>query len=194
MVRSDETYLESFIDQIATLPHEVRRNLELMKDMDTSCSTLFEEISRLQQDYVQRVEEKIGALEVVDGKAVRVLGGESDAAVVPTTEELAAYIHEQETYNKIEAAEEDVVQRAEEKVAIAQQTYSLVENICKKLDSDLTELEKILHVRRLLLLFVGLVGVAKIDESHLISPLFVSVALRGVSGTWDSQAQWLGRG
>ena len=189
MVRSDETYLESFIDQIATLPHEVRRNLELMKDMDTSCSTLFEEISRLQQDYVQRVEEKIGALEVVDGKAVRVLGGESDAAVVPTTEELAAYIHEQETYNKIEAAEEDVVQRAEEKVAIAQQTYSLVENICKKLDSDLTELEKILHVRRLLLLFVGLVGVAKIDESHLISPLFVSVALRGVSGTWDSQAQ-----
>ena len=34
----DETYLESFIESIATLPHDVRRNLELMKDMDKTCS------------------------------------------------------------------------------------------------------------------------------------------------------------
>ena len=38
MSRSDETYLESFIEHIATLPHEVRRNLDLMKDLDKSCS------------------------------------------------------------------------------------------------------------------------------------------------------------
>lgn len=31
---SDETYLESFVEHIATLPAEVRRNLDLMKDLD----------------------------------------------------------------------------------------------------------------------------------------------------------------
>jgi hypothetical protein len=35
---SDETYLESFIEHISTLPHEVRRNLDLMRDLDKSCS------------------------------------------------------------------------------------------------------------------------------------------------------------
>ena len=34
MTRSDETYLESFVEHIATLPAEIRRNLELMKDLD----------------------------------------------------------------------------------------------------------------------------------------------------------------
>lgn len=34
----DETYLEAFVESIATLPHDVRRNLELMKDMDKTCS------------------------------------------------------------------------------------------------------------------------------------------------------------
>jgi hypothetical protein len=38
IIMSQGTYLESSIDHIATLPHEVRRNLELMKDMDKSCS------------------------------------------------------------------------------------------------------------------------------------------------------------
>lgn len=31
---TDETYLESFIEHIATLPAEVRRNLDAMKDLD----------------------------------------------------------------------------------------------------------------------------------------------------------------
>ena len=35
---SDGTYLEAFIENIGTLPSEIRRNLELMKDMDKSCS------------------------------------------------------------------------------------------------------------------------------------------------------------
>ena len=35
---SNETYLESFIEHISTLPSEIRRNLDLMKDLDKSCS------------------------------------------------------------------------------------------------------------------------------------------------------------
>ena len=34
----EETYLESFIEQIHTLPSEVRRNMDLMKDLDKTCS------------------------------------------------------------------------------------------------------------------------------------------------------------
>ena len=35
---SGETYLESFLDSISSLPHEVKRNLELIKELDKSCS------------------------------------------------------------------------------------------------------------------------------------------------------------
>ena len=109
--------------------------------------TLFDEMSRLQQEYVHRVEDKILALEVVDGKAVRVLGGDKDApTVIPTTEELRAYVHDPKAYKKIDKVQQDAVQRAEEKVAIANQTYALVDSVCKRLESDCAELEKLLQV------------------------------------------------
>jgi len=68
-----ESYLESLIESLSTLPAEMRRNLELMKDMDGSCSSLLEETMRMQQEYLRRVEDKMGKLEVVDGTGVRVL-------------------------------------------------------------------------------------------------------------------------
>jgi hypothetical protein len=116
------------------------------------CSTLFEDMTTLQQEYVQRVQDKVGQLEIVNGEGVRVLNSGSDGPVViPTTEELAAYIREKATYAQIERVQTDALQRAEEKLAIAHQTYSLVDSTCKRLDNDLTELEKILQVRRTLL-------------------------------------------
>jgi len=39
---SDETFLEAFLDNLsgplAGLPNEIKRNLELMRDLDQSCS------------------------------------------------------------------------------------------------------------------------------------------------------------
>lgn len=35
---ADETYLESFMESIATLPNELKRNLAHMKTLDVSCS------------------------------------------------------------------------------------------------------------------------------------------------------------
>lgn len=140
---SDETYLEAFIEHIATLPPEVRRNLELMKDLDKSSADLFDEMVALQQAYVHRVEGKIGSLEVVEnGTKVRVLGsGKNRPAIIPTTEELMAYVREPSTLRRIEVVQADALQRAEEKVAIAEQTCNLVENICKRLDADLEEMK-----------------------------------------------------
>jgi hypothetical protein len=117
------------------------------------CSTLFEDMTKLQQEYVQRVQDKVCQLEIVDGEGVRVKnGGSDDPVVIPTTEELAAYIREKATYGEIERVQTDALQRAEEKVAIAHQTYSLVDSTCTRLDNDLMELEKILQVRRTLCL------------------------------------------
>jgi hypothetical protein len=159
-----ETYLEGFIESLSTLPAELRRNLDLMKDMDGSCSTLMEETTRLQLDYIRRVEDKIGRLEVVDGEGVRVLSNTDDVksdnnenddgdddddnekmvprdeelpVVIPTTEELMAYVHEPTTLSQIESLRADSLQQAEEKVEIAKQTYKMIDNLYQKLDADL---------------------------------------------------------
>lgn len=169
-----ETYLEGLIESLSTLPAEMRRNLELMKDMDGSCSTLMDETMRLQQEYLAKVEEKMGRLEVVDGKGVRVLsedrhGGagatnnteaddddddekmsDSDEelpVVIPTTEELMAYVHDSSTRSQIELLQADALQQAEEKVEIANQSFELVDNLCRKLDTDLKEMERSLLTR-----------------------------------------------
>lgn len=169
-----ETYLENLVESLSTLPAEMRRNLELMKDMDGSCSALMKETMSLQQAYLQMVEEKVGKLEVVDGKGVRVLSSEEDRqngtddddeedddgdetmkdseedelpVVIPTTEELMAYVHDSAARSKIESLREDALQQAEEKVEIANQTLELVDNLCRKLDTDLKEMERSLLTR-----------------------------------------------
>ncbi len=101
----------------------------------------------LQQDYVQRVEEKIGRLQLDEnGTRVRVLGaGDKRPAIVPTTEELIAFVREPMTLRRIEAIQKGTLQQAEEKVAIAEQTYGIVDIICKRLDSDLEDMKRLLQ-------------------------------------------------
>jgi hypothetical protein len=101
----------------------------------------------LQQEYVRRVEEKIGSLEVVEsGTKVRILGkGKNRPAIIPTTEELMAYVREPESLRRIEAVQADTLQRTEEKVAIAEQNLGLIDNVCKRLDEDLEEMKSLLQ-------------------------------------------------
>ena len=147
-MRSDVTYLESFIDHISSFPAELRRNLDLMKDQDKTCTDLFAEMTKLQKEYIERAEWKMEQLEIVDGNSVRIIGtGDDGPTVLPTTEELVAYIYEHETLKQIEMIEEDILQRTAEKVAIAEQSHALVDNICKRLESDLVQIEKTLQVR-----------------------------------------------
>ena len=66
---SDETFLESFLDSLSGLPHEIKRNLELMKDLDKTCTTLQEDVKQRQQEYIHQAEEKVLALDVVESPA-----------------------------------------------------------------------------------------------------------------------------
>ena len=160
----DETYLESFIEQLSTLPSEIKRNLELMKDLDKKCSWVSfaavccsfliadkqifrataEQLRQLQHEYVARAEGKVMQLELgktADGRdGVKVLGG-SGEVIVPTTEELKELIRDTEAFQQIQILEGNALQQAEEKVAIADQTYRLVNGTCARLNKDLATLE-----------------------------------------------------
>ena len=146
-MRSDVTYLESFLDHIASFPAELRRNLDLMKDQDKTCTELFEEMTKLQKEYIERAEWKMEQLEIVDGNSIRVLGTDDNGpTVLPTTEELVHYIYDHDTLKRIEMIEKDALQRTAEKVAVAEQSHALVDNVCKRLESDLVRIEKNLQV------------------------------------------------
>jgi len=114
---------------------------------NTKQRALAGELRQAQEDYVARAQAKILQLEVgitPGGKpGVKVLGNSNDI-IVPTTEELSSFIREKKTTRKIRSMEINAVQQAEEKVAIAEQTYSLVEATVKRLDKDLVKLETML--------------------------------------------------
>jgi Inhibitor of growth proteins N-terminal histone-binding len=145
---SDETFLESFLDSLSGLPHEIKRNLELMKDLDKSCTGLTEELKQRHREYIHHAEEKVMALEVVvppDGPpGVRATGG-SGEVIIPTTEELLSWISQPGALQAIRNLEASALQLADEKVAIADQTHSLIRSIVKRLDADLENMEKILQ-------------------------------------------------
>jgi Inhibitor of growth proteins N-terminal histone-binding len=194
----DETYLEAFVESLSTLPHDVKRNLELLKDLDGRCSDGTSQLLRLQQQYLEQAEARMMELEIVvqqqqqqqptaehDGDAMeidpptattdspatsnytaglRVLGEGSRAVVIPTTLELEQYVHGVDPptnddspndrrrrgstpYGEILLRQRDLLQLADEKVAVASQLYDRMDGTVRRLDRDLAEMEKLLQVR-----------------------------------------------
>lgn len=117
---------------------------------------------------MQRAEEKVLSLEVVappppsastatsgnkrkhEGSVpimqpgVRVGGGGKEI-VIPTTEELMQLVGNPEALQYIRDLEDNALQRADEKVAIAEQTYSLIDSVVKRLDADMETMEQMLQ-------------------------------------------------
>ena len=58
-----------------------------------------------------------------------------------------AYVHDSSMRSKIESLRADALQQASEKVEIANQTLELVDNFCRKLETDLKEMERSLSTR-----------------------------------------------
>lgn len=126
-----ETHLESFIEILSTFPSELKRNLNLLSDIDRSCSLLAEEAIQMQKSYVDEIEEKIR----------KVYGGISNnnddnkLTFIPTTEELMSHVHDPEKLSRIESLQSDSLQLADEKIEIAKQNYNMVYNLNQKLDN-----------------------------------------------------------
>mmetsp|Transcript_4748 Transcript_4748/g.5496 ORF Transcript_4748/g.5496 Transcript_4748/m.5496 type:complete len:339 (-) Transcript_4748:97-1113(-) len=191
----DETYLESFIESISTLPSEIRRNLGHIKSLDKSYKSIVDELREREEDYLHRAQEIITRLpvqsaepvnkrrkvvtrdssegekaegagetpegcdnenqerEVVDedsdsgwmgkpkhGIPVNVQSGET-VLVVPTTEELRAKIQDTAALVGIAKLRRDAKQYAEEKVAVADQTFAIVDAAVKMLEVDIEKFE-----------------------------------------------------
>ena len=233
----EDTYLESFVESVSLLlPNEIRRNLELMKELDKSCSGIVHKLRSLEEDYVIRAKDILGDLQVQrrsqfnhqqqqqQNKRQKKESGEEDPSnekkkessssssvrseqqinispaivqenletnidnhnnnnennnnnsnnnhdnnnskkkedelgivvkskeeeggsggevfVIPTTEELRDMIEDTDVLADMAKLRRDAKQLSYEKVAIAQQTYSLVEAACNRLDSDLQRFER----------------------------------------------------
>jgi hypothetical protein len=144
---SDETYLEAFIETLSTLPHEVRRNMDLIKDLDKASGVRGETLRQLQQQYIHQAEDKMMQLELVEREdgthGVRVIDGTE--VIIPTTYELVEYVQNAELERQIQQAQEDCLQKADEKIAIAQQALDRIDAVCQRLDHDLGAMELLLQ-------------------------------------------------
>ena len=108
---------------------------------------LAEELRQAEQQYIKKCEDKIDRLELSvtpDGiPGVKVLTG-SGEFIVPTTEDFKDYLYDEAALEQISALRRDALQQSEEKVAIADQTLSLVDATVSRLDKDLQALESLL--------------------------------------------------
>jgi Inhibitor of growth proteins N-terminal histone-binding len=206
MMSGDETYLEAFIEKLSTLPHQLRRNLDLLRDLDAGNSLDLRELRKLQRQFILAAEERVLQLEVVKmdyttgsdkdeggendenddmdwygrnyassvstlqrpSYCVRTLNSDGSSnpdgpVLVPTTRELMDYILQPQVgggsggsgavvdnealYRQIATLQQGCLQKADEKVAVAHQTFELLDSFVHRLDSDLASMEQLLQVR-----------------------------------------------
>lgn len=176
MSGGEETYLEAFVDQLSTLPHNLRRSLELLKSLDNN--TDLTRLKHLHRNYVAAVERKIvETLLVTDippkteqedyarwdtnddsskmGVILRQPYGATDSAevavdaqvpFVPITQEMFTYTFDEQMYAEIQALQKICLQKADEKCAVASQAYDMIDKQIQKLDSDMAAIEPFLKV------------------------------------------------
>jgi len=213
---SDETYLESFIESISTLPSEIRRNLVHIKSLDKSYKSIVDELREREEDYLHRAQEIITRLPVRSAEDHHADGGgkrqklaasatedgasplpirtdddgtttddqptrpppsspppltrgtdddapsstahypveprygvpvplphdpASTALVVPTTEELRAMVRDRAALVAIAGLRRDARLYSEEKIAVADQTFQVVDEAVRSLEVDLEKFE-----------------------------------------------------
>ena len=152
---SEETYLEAFIEGLSTLPNDVKRNMELIRDLDKTAATQAAKMRKLQQEYIYAAEQKMAGIEVVrEGNVVLGLReAEHLEPMFPSTDELMDFINANEDdaskYKLIKALQDECLQKADEKVAVAKQAMELIDAKVQRLDHDLSAMETLLQVGRL---------------------------------------------
>lgn len=81
-----------------------------------------------------------------------------DSIVVPTTAEFMQYTMDRPSYIEIQNRQAGCLQKADEKVAIAQQAFDMVDAQVRRLDRDLEEMERLLQVRN------GIMGAGRVIQ------------------------------
>ncbi|KAF0690138.1 Aste57867_18463 [Aphanomyces stellatus] len=131
------TYLEDYLESIYMLPSEVKRNFELMRELDKATSGLMDDLRESQSKYLRDAREKIRQRC-------------SDTSLPEPTEEMLRALVEEDAsadpdappdidnpISLLMAKRHLVVQKMDEKVAIASQSYDLIDHHIRRLDNDL---------------------------------------------------------
>ena len=167
----EETFLESFVEHISDLPNDIRRNLDLVKDLDKSSSDIIRRLRAAEEAYVQRAEQTVLNLNLPTRKrkrgvrdegeksshdsddeedahpsedVVKNFSGEDgggDDIIIPPTDELRGHIMKPVELEMIARLRREAMQQSEEKVVVAEQTYAIVDETVKRLDADLSKFE-----------------------------------------------------
>ena len=206
---SDETYLEAFMETLGTLPYELRRNLDLVRTLDCHSSSLHR-LRQLHQAYLLAAEEKLLQQQVVVQKnnaasgfavmnkplataGVQVGVGSSSTAddagvngvvVLPTTAEWWDLVTDPQKLVEIEQLQEQCLQKAEEKVSVAQQAFELIDAQVVRLDEDLAAMEELLQVGCVVCacVYTSLGATADIISMSLVVVVVVVAAVFAVYG------------
>ena len=129
MANDEGTYYENFLSSVELLPNDMRRDFELMRELDR-------ESIDFNRDLIQREMEYL--LKVKNAKTAHEGSISSSSAVNNPNEEVAGLAKSLEEINTLR---QRVKQRLSEKTGIAQNLLNDISKFCKKLDNDLASFE-----------------------------------------------------
>ncbi|CCI48725.1 unnamed protein product [Albugo candida] len=124
-IRTMGTYLEDYLESVYMLPSDVKRNFDLVRELDKTSYQLVEDLKDSHRKYLIDARKKVMA---------RWADKEKDE---PTEDELRALVETDENLKLLKEREQNVIQKLDEKVAIAAQSYELVDHHIRRLDQDL---------------------------------------------------------
>lgn len=144
------TYLEDYLDSIITLPSEIKRNFELMRELDEGAHVLTEEVEQMQKDYLVDAREKVQQ-RYHESTSSASRGNNRTSKPPPDEQELLQLVEENdEVLLSLKTKRQKVFQKMDEKIAIAAQTYDLVDYHIRRLDEDLVRFKSQLQHAQLL--------------------------------------------
>ncbi|CAM9775235.1 unnamed protein product [Scytosiphon promiscuus] len=126
-MQEEPTFVDDFMDGMATVPNEIRRNSQLMRTLDKDAHGLSTELEALHNKFLGQAREKMKA---------RGDSQDTDPKVLVDDPPLMAEIDSLFSRTK---------QIVDEKVAIADQTQQMVADRLKRLTTDLASFEQTLH-------------------------------------------------
>ncbi|OWZ21633.1 AhpC/TSA family Redoxin [Phytophthora megakarya] len=119
------TYVEDCLENMYLLPSEIKRNFDLMRELDKTSYPLLEELKTTQKAYLTSARQKVLA------RCADATKGEA------TEQELRELIEADEMVQTLQEQHALVVQKLDEKIAIAAQSYDIVDRHIRRLDRDL---------------------------------------------------------
>ncbi|KAJ0396611.1 hypothetical protein P43SY_008905 [Pythium insidiosum] len=122
------TYLEDFLESMYMLPSEIKRNFDLMRELDKTSHPLMDELKTFHREHLVSARKRV--VECCSQRA-------AEGAAEPDDSELRALVETDETLDKLKEKHQRVVQKLDEKIAIAAQCYDLVDHHIRRLDQDL---------------------------------------------------------